>query len=94
MCCREETGWPTKKSDVAAGEWGSANICDLPSKTYQSMLDYIVNEVQPDLILWTGDNSAHDIYQNTQTEVIEYNQVMTQMLIDAIEGHNITVLPI
>ena len=24
------------------------------------MLDYIVNEVKPDLLIWTGDNSPHD----------------------------------
>ena len=58
------------------------------------MLDYIVNDIKPDFIIWTGDNSAHDVWKNTSDEVIEYTVKVTQMLKDAIKGHNITVLPV
>ena len=33
LCCRVDNGYPTKASDVAAGEWGSSN-CDIPVKTF------------------------------------------------------------
>ena len=66
LCCREDSGMPGP-SGVAAGEWGSnqGGLCDLPQKTFANMLDFVVNEVKPDVIFWTGDNSAHDIWKNT-----------------------------
>jgi len=37
LCCHADSGFPKKDTDIAAGEWGSNN-CDIPIKTYQSML--------------------------------------------------------
>jgi len=52
---------------ILAGTWGSnaGGLCDLPKETFDNMLEYVVNEIQPDVIFWTGDNSAHDIWKNT-----------------------------
>jgi len=80
LCCREEAGWPIEDGDIPAGEWGGMDRCDIPPKTYQSMLDYIVHEIKPDIIFWTGDNSAHDIWKNTSDEEIGYTLQTTQML--------------
>ena len=77
LCCREEAGWPTEEGDIAAGAWGMPNDCDIPVQTYQSMLNYIVNDIKPDFIIWTGDNSAHDIWKNTSDEVVEYTIKVT-----------------
>jgi len=79
LCCREESGWPIEDGDIAAGEWGM-NLCDLPPKTFQNALDYIVSEIKPDIIFWTGDNSAHDTWETTSDEVIAYTFKLTQML--------------
>lgn len=69
MCCREDVGYPKKDGDIAAGEWGMPSRCDTPPKTYQTALDYIVGEIKPDMIIFGGDNSAHNIYENTSDEV-------------------------
>ena len=71
VCCHKGSGWPSKDGDIPAGEWGMEN-CDIPPKTFQSMLEYIVNEIEPDIIFWTGDNSAHNIWENNSDEVIGY----------------------
>ncbi len=71
LCCRESVGYPKKAGDVAAGDWGATN-CDIPVQTMQSMLDHIVANDVPDMIFWTGDNSAHDIWSNDANESVSY----------------------
>jgi len=56
-------------------------------------MEFVANEIQPDLIFWTGDNSSHNIWDNTMDEVIGYTEMVTNTIKDAIEGKNITVLP-
>ena len=68
--------------------------CDMPPKTYKSALDFIVSEIKPDLIIFGGDNSAHDVYMNTSEEVTNYTIQVSEMLQEAVKGHDITVLPI
>ena len=95
LCCRADAGMPTKPDDIAAGEWGAAN-CDIPVKTFQSMLDYIVQDESslPDMVFWTGDNSAHDVWSNTADDSVSYTVTVSQMLKDAFDGKNVTILPI
>ena len=57
-------------------------------------MDYIVNEVKPDVIFWTGDNSSHNIWDNTLEEVTHYTELVTNVIKDATKGTDITVLPI
>lgn len=66
LCCRASSGYPTKEGDQAAGEWGSSK-CDLPVKTFQSMLDYVTanEDLIPDMVFWTGDSTPHDVWENT-----------------------------
>lgn len=81
--------------DLAAAEWGSnGGKCDLPEKTFVSMMDYVAQEVKPDMLFWTGDNSAHNIWENTEQEVTRYTEVVTNIIKDAVEGQDITVVPI
>ena len=49
------------------------------------MMEYIANEVQPDIIFWTGDNSSHNVWNNTTEEVIEYTKTITDTIKDAIK---------
>lgn len=58
------------------------------------MLDFVVDEIKPDIFLWTGDNSAHDVWKNTEEEIISYTKNITQTLINAFANTNITVYPI
>jgi sphingomyelin phosphodiesterase len=70
ICCRLENGYPSDPKN-AAGPWGDYN-CDIPHRVLASMLDYVRDEIKPDLFFWTGDNSAHDVWENTDDEVISY----------------------
>ncbi len=93
LCCRAEYGM-AGPGDIAAGEWGSSDgVCDLPKKTFVNMMEYVANEIKPDLIFWTGDNSSHNIWSNTMDEVINYTTQVTNTIKDAIKDKNITVLP-
>ena len=91
-CCREESGWPTG-GQQAAGQWG-AFLCDTPEATVRNVLDYIVNEVKPDILAWTGDNASHESYMLSSEDVTEYTSGITQMIKEALKDTDITVLPI
>jgi len=43
-----------------AGPWGHQN-CDAPPRTVESMLQFINNEIKPDVALWGGDSIPHNL---------------------------------
>ena len=51
-------------------------------------------EINPDIIFWTGDNSSHNIYNNTVDEIIDYTGTITGMIKEAIKDKKITMLPL
>jgi sphingomyelin phosphodiesterase len=51
--------------------------------TMKNMFDFIAqnqDELKTDFITWTGDNSAHNIWDNTQEEITEYTTNITNTL--------------
>ena len=52
----------------------------MPQKTIQHLLDHIAKDLKPDMLLWTGDNNAHNVWENTQEEVTEYMNVISSMI--------------
>lgn len=61
---------------MKAGYWGSLAGCDLPVQTF----DLFLNEIKKynlDFIIWTGDNTAHDIWQQTQSYNINFTTFLT-----------------
>ena len=60
MCCR---GTQAKKEAERAGKWGDYN-CDLPIWTLQQIHLSNQNAGNPDFIIWTGDNVAHDVLKS------------------------------
>lgn len=91
LCCRAENGFPTDPS-LAAGKWGGY-LCDMPMITLQSMLSHIVETHGDDIqsIFWTGDNSPHNVWENTVEEVSYYNKLVTQEIKDAFAGMGIPI---
>lgn len=57
-------------------------------------MEFVVSEIKPDVIFWTGDNSSHNIWDNTVEEVTQYTEIVTNIIKDAIKDTDITVLPI
>lgn len=74
---------------MKAGYWGSIAKCDLPMQTFDLFLEQ-VNKQKPDLIIWTGDNTAHDIWAQSQSYNINFTTVLTNKLKNAT---NTTVIP-
>jgi len=58
------------------------------------MMEFVRDEVKPDLFVWTGDNSAHDTWQNTSEQVIDYTTKITEIINDKFVDSEVTVLPI
>lgn len=87
ICCRD---WPkSDKQSGSAGRWGDYG-CDVPVRTMRAILEYIHNNqatLQPEFITWTGDNAAHDTYEQNTELVTRYSQIITETWRD-IAGDN------
>jgi hypothetical protein len=42
------------------------------------MLSYIKTDIKPDMFIWTGDNSAHNVWDNTVEEITNYTITITE----------------
>lgn len=65
-CCRPWNGIP-EDWEKSAGAWGDF-ACDLPPATAELLFMYIRNmhpDKRPELILWTGDSTPHDYWNQT-----------------------------
>lgn len=58
------------------------------------MLDFVAAEINPDMFIWTGDNSSHNVWDNTVEEVTQYTIDITNMIKDRFDSTDITVLAI
>jgi sphingomyelin phosphodiesterase len=65
LCCRAEYG-PANDTTKAAQYWGTQSTCDIPLRTFQQFLQFTSSKFDIDMIVWTGDNIAHDIWNQTQ----------------------------
>eukprot|EP01102_Stenamoeba_stenopodia_P022256 TRINITY_DN9203_c0_g1_i1.p1 TRINITY_DN9203_c0_g1~~TRINITY_DN9203_c0_g1_i1.p1 ORF type:complete len:593 (+),score=86.69 TRINITY_DN9203_c0_g1_i1:1782-3560(+) len=80
MCCRAEYGMGTNKSNKA-GFWGDYN-CDPPMALVNSMFDYLINlQPQPDFILYTGDDPAHDIWEQSREANLNIITIISEMFL-------------
>lgn len=79
LCCRPING-PAPTPADAAGKYGSA-LCDLPPITAELMFKYIRDmDATPDLVFWTGDNIAHDIWNQTAYKNADYTIQITNWI--------------
>jgi len=78
--------------DRVAGKWGDFD-CDIPKRTFESMLQYIKDNVKPDLILWTGDNTPHNVWDEKRSEVYPSTSSVTEIIKSYI-GSSIPVFPV
>ena len=58
------------------------------------MLDFATSQELPDMMFWTGDNSAHNIWDNTEDESVNYTIKVSQMIKDAFDGTDVSIFPI
>lgn len=74
---------------MPAGYWGSIAACDLPMQTFDLFLREL-RKLDLDFMIWTGDNTAHDIWAQSQSYNINFTTVLTTKIREAT---NITVIP-
>lgn len=76
LCCRKENGIPADPKDKA-GYWGEYS-CDTTRPVISKMFDFIKDEIKPDVLFWTGDMSAHSVWENSNKEVIDVNYIISR----------------
>ena len=59
-----------------------------------NLLQYVRDEVKPDMFFWTGDNSPHNVWANNNLEVGNATLNITLAIQRMFDGSNITVIPI
>ena len=92
-CCRRVNG-EAKSWEESAGAWGDF-MCDLPVETAELLFMYIRNmqpDKKPEMIIWTGDNTPHDYWNQTQQLCIDYTLKITGFMQEHIP--DIPVLPV
>jgi hypothetical protein len=72
MCCRGKT---VKDKSMQAGKWGDY-ACDLPYWTLQKIN---LDQGEPDFVIWTGDNVAHDV-EKTPLDAVAPTLMITSFI--------------
>lgn len=82
LCCHSVNGMASEGQ--GARKFGEVIGCDIPLVTCRAQMQWLKEnlrgELQPDLILWTGDNVSHDMQHMTEEKVIETLQVLTDLI--------------
>lgn len=71
LCCRKENGYPEDPKD-AAREWGEYQ-CDTTPGVLTKLFEFVRDDIKPDVIFWTGDMTPHNVWENSEQEVIDVN---------------------
>lgn len=99
LCCRqtpEELGWtngttPNGEPIKLAGKFGSTGDCDASIEMVTAFAEEAV-KIKPDFILFTGDNSAHNVWEVTQKEIIHSTELSLKE-IEKIFGKDTPIYP-
>ena len=89
LCCRDpaEPG-----SKIVAGKFGYAGHCDINEGIFKSYVDAAYN-LNPDFIVWTGDNAPHDVWMGSQDKVYKSTKTLKNMLNEKF-NHSVPIYPI
>ena len=61
LCCRKVSDGV--KNSEKSHYWGTRRSCDIPFRTFEATMEAAKRKLpNPDLIFWTGDAPAHDIW--------------------------------
>ncbi|GCB83907.1 hypothetical protein scyTo_0024749, partial [Scyliorhinus torazame] len=78
LCCRKGSGLPTKHRK-GAGMWGEYSKCDLPLKTIENLLQHLQSR-HFDVVYWTGDIPAHNIWDQTRKDQLLALNTITKLI--------------
>ena len=89
LCCHEKI---SNYSRIKSGKFGGERNCDTNLNTLKSFVEQAYR-LEPDFIIWTGDNTEHDAWNSTQDEVYRATETIKNN-IDAVFGNAIPVYPV
>ncbi|XP_062910870.1 sphingomyelin phosphodiesterase [Mobula hypostoma] len=78
LCCRPGSGRPLSHQR-GAGRWGEYSKCDLPLCTIENLLQHLQSE-HFDVVYWTGDIPAHNIWHQTREDQVLALNTITQLI--------------
>uniref|UniRef100_H0WLG5 Sphingomyelin phosphodiesterase n=2 Tax=Otolemur garnettii TaxID=30611 RepID=H0WLG5_OTOGA len=79
LCCRRGSGLPPT-SQPGAGYWGEYSKCDLPLRTLESLLSGLGPAGPFDMVYWTGDIPAHDVWQQSRQDQLRALTTITTLV--------------
>ncbi|XP_043928971.1 sphingomyelin phosphodiesterase [Protopterus annectens] len=79
LCCRKGSGFP-HKGHRGAGHWGEYASCDLPLHTIENLLQHLSTSDAFDMLYWTGDIPAHNIWQQTRADQVLALTTITNLI--------------
>ncbi|XP_030684561.1 sphingomyelin phosphodiesterase isoform X2 [Nomascus leucogenys] len=79
LCCRRGSGLPPV-SRPGAGYWGEYSKCDLPLRTLESLLSGLGPAGPFDMVYWTGDIPAHDVWHQTRQDQLRALTTVTALV--------------
>lgn len=79
LCCRRSSGWPPN-SRAGAGYWGEYSKCDLPLRTLESLLKGLGPAGPFEMVYWTGDIPAHDVWQQSRQDQLRALTTITDLV--------------
>ena len=100
LCCRntpEELGFKDNKNHKGeelkfSKKYGAAGKCDANLETLKAFSKE-VKRIRPDFVLFTGDFSAHNVWEVSQEEVIEVTKISVDEMIKEF-GEDIPIYPV
>src|SRR5574343_44409 len=79
LCCREENASVTQG---LAGHWGFLGKCDLPLRTLDHFVKTVVEDIKPDMIVWTGDNPPHNPWVSDEKQILDVTNTFIDLLLN------------
>ena len=78
LCCRSDSGL-AGPDEEKAGPWGNA-YCDIPPNLLNTTLDFVKNDLNPDVVFWLGDTQPHDL-DTLSPEEVKLTMIKTSEII-------------
>lgn len=79
LCCRNVD--KSVAIENQSGFWGDYRNCDIPWRTFESMLKHIaLNHQDIDYVIWTGDIPPHDVWNQTRKGQIDLLRKVSQLI--------------
>uniref|UniRef100_A0A8C8S0S8 Sphingomyelin phosphodiesterase n=1 Tax=Pelusios castaneus TaxID=367368 RepID=A0A8C8S0S8_9SAUR len=78
LCCRG--GRAQGPPHTGAGYWGEYSKCDLPLHTIENLLQHLARAPPFQLVYWTGDLPAHNVWQQSRADQLRALRTLTALL--------------